>query len=96
MKHIACRAIFALLGLACIGNAMAATYFVNSNGGSDSYNGLAPTATSGAVAPRQHLSARAKVPPAKAGFEYLIRVAEAQRRFLAREQPRSSVDGRKF
>lgn len=56
MKHITRRLLFALLGFACFSHAFAATYFVNSNGGSDSYTGAVPAATGGTAGPWQTLA----------------------------------------
>ena len=56
MKHITRRLLFALLGFACFSHAFAATYFVNSNGGNDSYTGTAPSASGGTAGPWQSLA----------------------------------------
>ena len=64
-------ALVALLGLAAAGQLLAATYFVNSNGGNDSYNGAAPAWTSGSNGPWQTLAKLAAVTLAPNDTVYL-------------------------
>lgn len=72
MKNLLRRcALVALLGHASAGHVLAATYFVNSNGGNDSYNGAAPAWTSGSNGPWQTLAKLAAVTLAPNDTVYL-------------------------
>ena len=55
MKHLACSVIVSLFGLASSGLATAATYYVNSNGGSDTFDGTAAVVAGATTGPWQTL-----------------------------------------
>lgn len=64
-------ALVAVLGMASAGQVLAATYFVNPNGGNDSNNGTAPAWTSGYNGPWQTLAKLAAVTLAPNDTVYL-------------------------
>ena len=71
MNLLRSYALVTVLGLASLGQALAATYFVNSNGGNDSYNGGAPAWTGGSNGPWQTLAKLAAVTLAPNDTVYL-------------------------
>lgn len=72
MKNLLRRcALVALLGHASAGHVLAATYFVNSNGGNDSYSGTYPVFTTGVNGPWQTLAKLANVSLAPNDTVYL-------------------------